>query len=371
MKTTSRRLSSPLHMHLLPLALCLPLGLAALSCDSSDPARTSGKVPNTNSEDPGKSNGPEQGQPGQDQKPRDASAGAKTQTPVADKKRASTEAGRVALEGQLYKHPLGFRFRYPKSWKLSKAVENLLAFTPEDVLQSPRGPLEVILVLGDSADGITRPTDPRVAAYLDQQMQGTFPFLKRKGKPKALRLGGKAFSEHEWQGTNPLGKRIEGRAWATILEDSALGILALMPPKQFEKREAVLEAMAASFHFKEPARDPQLVGGWRSETSFSSGTFGSTTIRIMDLRANGTSTWGSRFMASMTHQDSGGNETGSTTGDSGRGDLLLGRWSAANKHLYITWKNGTEEEFGYYREGNSMLLTPTNGGKKQLWEKVR
>ena len=296
---------------------------------------------------------------------------ARSQEPIPLPDMKITDAGRVAVRGKIYEHPLGFRFRYPEAWQLRQVEEGILSLTPDDLLQNADGPLEIILILGDSADGLRDPKSPTIAGFLDKLLAASFPFFKRTGKVEAQRMGGQEFSRHSWRGKSPTGKTFEARAWACIQKDTALGLVTLMPNKQLAKRQPVLEAMAASFHFVEPSKDPRLVGGWRNESYFSSGSFGSTTSRYMELRPDGTSTWGSRFMAGMTHHDSGGNETGSTSGDSGAGKLLSGRWSAADKRLYIMWENGREEEFGYYREGESMLLTPIGGGKKQLWQKVR
>ena len=282
-----------------------------------------------------------------------------------------TDAGRVAVSGKVYEHPLGFRFRYPEAWQLRQVEEGILSLTPGDLLQNADGPLEIILVLGDSADGLSDPASPRIAEFLDRLLAASFPFFKRTGKVETRRMGAQDFSRHAWRGKSPTGKTFEARAWACIQKDTALGLVCLMPNDQLTKRKAVLEAMAASFHFVEPSKDPQLVGGWRNESYYSSGSFGATTSRYMELRSDGTSTWGSRLMAGMSHHDSGGNQTGSTSADSGAGKVLKGRWSAAKKRLYIIWESGSEEEFAYYREGNSMLLTPVGGGKKQLWKKVR
>jgi hypothetical protein len=283
----------------------------------------------------------------------------------------ATPSGQVAVSGKLYKHPLGFRFRYPDGWRMKEGDGGVVMLTPPDIAKGPYGLEEVILVFGDKANGMTDVTDGRISRTLDQELVRYLPFLKRKGKTKKLRLRGTDFGLHEWEGKNPRGKVFSGVAMGCLLEGYTLGVLALMPKEQLGRRRPMLEAIAGSIQYKEPDRDQRLVGVWRNETYYSSGSFGSTTVRELELHPNGTSVWRSRYLLSMEHKDSYGNPNGSTTGDTGKDRGLKGRWFAQKDQLVIQWANGNNEEYSYYREKNSMLLTPHGGGKKQLWQKIR
>jgi len=158
--------------------------------------------------------------------------------------------------------------------------------------------------------------------------------------------------------------------WITILNDAALGLTAICPKETFESRRPMIEAIFSTFHWEKPPVDATLVGQWRNEDTYMSGSFSATTVRYMGLLADGRATWGSRLNAGMGHTDSGGNFTGSTSGDSS-GGTSYGRWSAANRRLYIVWDSGSEEEYEYYLEGGSMMLTPKGGGKRKLWKRAR
>ncbi len=226
-------------------------------------------------------------------------------------------------------------------------------------------------MMGEKAPGITDVGDLRISGTLDQDLGRTIPFLKRKGPVKKLRLGGREFGSHQWEGVNPRGRSYVGLALGCLLEGYSLGVVGFMPKEQLAKRLPLLEAIAGSIFYKEPERDQAMVGVWRNEKYYSSGTFGSTTVRVLELRPDGTSLWRSRLLVSMEHKNAYGNSTGSTTGDTGKDKGLQGRWYAQKRKLVIQWANGRSEEYGYYREKNSLLLTPYGGGKKQLWQKIR
>ncbi|HHI80518.1 MAG TPA: hypothetical protein ENK02_11110 [Planctomycetes bacterium] len=284
---------------------------------------------------------------------------------------ASTLAGRVAISGKLYKHPLGFRFRYPDGWQLKAGEEDALLLLPPDLARSPAGIEEIIVVSGEKAAGITDVSDGRISGAMDQELSQILPFMRRKGTVKKLRIGGRDYGVHEWGGKNRNGKSFSGLAIACLLEGYSLGVIAIAPTDRLKTRRPVLEAIAGSIYYKEPERDKALVGIWRYESFYSSGTFGSTTIRVLELRGDGTSVWRSRLLLSMEHKNNYGDPTGSTTGDTGKDKGLKGRWYAQNKKLVLQWANGNTEEYSYYQEKGSMLMTPKGSKRRQLWKKIR
>jgi hypothetical protein len=282
----------------------------------------------------------------------------------------ATEAGRVAVSGQLWSHPLGYRFRYPRGWRLQEVGEDALSLIPPDVKRNAQGPTEVFVAVGAPAEGQTDPGSPQVVSLADQLMRSSFPFLGREGGVERGRHGGRPSAVLTWKGKAPTGDSYRARMWISVLKDAAIGLAAICPESSFEARRPMIEAIFSTFHFEEPARDPSVAGTWRHESTYMSGEFSSVTVRYMGLSPDGRATWGSKLHAGMSHTDSGGNFTGSTSAESS-GAEATGRWTGANKKLYIVWDSGQEEEYDYYVEGSSMMLTPVGGGKRKVWERVR
>ena len=80
--------------------------------------------------------------------------------------RAERETQAVPALSQTYKHPLGFFFNYPESWKLNPASEDALLLVPPDLKTTPQGPAEFFLVTGEDAGSITAPNDPQAIQFL-------------------------------------------------------------------------------------------------------------------------------------------------------------------------------------------------------------
>jgi hypothetical protein len=283
----------------------------------------------------------------------------------------ATEAGKVAVTGKIWSHPLGYRFRYPDGWRLQELGDDMLALVPPDLRRNAQGPTEAFIALGAPAEGVTDPGSPSIASQADLLVRSTFPFLSREGEVEKGRHGGRPSAAITWAGKGPNGDEIRATMWVTVLRDAVLGLAAICPATAFESRRPVIEAVFSTFHWEEPPRDRAMVGLWRHESTYMSGGFSAVTVRHLGLAADGRATWGGKAMAGMSHTDSAGNFTGSSSAESGDGATSQGRWTGANRKLYIVWDSGTEEEYEVYLEGNSMMLTPTGGGKRKVWERVR
>jgi hypothetical protein len=85
-------------------------------------------------------------------------------------------------------HPLGFSFRHPDDWQVPSA-RGLMRLVPPDEATSAEGPLELYFLQVARLPNLTRADDSRVAAALDEQWGGDFPFLKRTGEPETLATG--------------------------------------------------------------------------------------------------------------------------------------------------------------------------------------
>lgn len=110
--------------------------------------------------------------------------------------------------------------------------------------------------------------------------------------------------------------------------------------------------------------DPALVGRWSKSESYTSGDFSAASETNLQLFPDGTY----RFGASKLY---GGGDAGSF-GSEGAGGGEQGRWSTANRILYVLdAASGQWSAYArYYVEGNRALLTYGNG-KREVWQRRR
>lgn len=292
--------------------------------------------------------------------------------PPAARPAPAGNAAAVPADWQTFKHPLGFQMRYPAGWQLRDAQGAILV-VPPDLAMEYGQPAEAILISGEKNAGVTGVDDPRLAQYVDAQMQRLVPGLTRKGpaEPLAASVPAGTFT---WTGKNPqTGAAIEARVHVVLFPDAALFLTALGKSELVARRDPILRQIAGSFEKGEAQRDPALVGSWRHTGGYSSnnpGTseFSSVSERYLGLAADGTATSGSRLMFSST-QKSGGEVTARGHGDTGDPDTKRGTWMAGSGRVYLQWPDGYEE-YKYEVSGGSMLLTP-DGGKPKLYERVQ
>ena len=108
--------------------------------------------------------------------------------------------------------------------------------------------------------------------------------------------------------------------------------------------------------------DPMLVGLWRSSNSYTSGDFGMVSEKYLEIRPDGTYSYGNGRVI-------GGGNAGSF--DSGRGgDVITGKWRTENRIIFIdeAGSGNWVPYSGYYVEGNSLLLKFVNGSK-EIWHR--
>lgn len=270
---------------------------------------------------------------------------------------------------QTYRNALGYQLRYPPGWQLAETDAGLL-FTPPDLARDAQGqPLEVILVCAVPAQGVTRPDDPRAVQFVEAQLQEPFPFLRRGAAPVVRELGGRPTAELSLAGVNPLGKPLHAVALVTLLGDQAVVGVVVAEPERARARAETLRAMIGSAGRGEAQRDGRLVGTWRHERHDSSGTFSSTSIRTITLRADGVCLKSSRTFASMDHQDAGGGESAHTSADTGESSPDRGSWAADGRRLVMQWGDGTVEEWEYELGSRSMLLED-GSNEPRLYQRV-
>ncbi|MEJ2615088.1 MAG: hypothetical protein P8Z35_09020 [Ignavibacteriaceae bacterium] len=109
-------------------------------------------------------------------------------------------------------------------------------------------------------------------------------------------------------------------------------------------------------------QDPILIGLWRYSKSYTSGGFSMVSEKYMEIRADGTYSYGNGRVV-------GGGNSGSFDSGGG-GDFLTGKWCTENRIIYIDENSSGDwiPYSGYYVEGNSLLLK-FNNGSKEIWHR--
>lgn len=108
--------------------------------------------------------------------------------------------------------------------------------------------------------------------------------------------------------------------------------------------------------------DPALIGLWRYTDSYTSGDFSMVTEKYMEVRPDGTYSYGNGKVA-------GGGNSGTFDSGSG-GDVINGKWKTQNGIIYID-EGGFGNWIpysGYYVEGNTLMIKFDNGSK-ELWNR--
>lgn len=90
-----------------------------------------------------------------------------------------------ATKSTVYQHPIGFRFVHPFDWRVEEQG-GVLVLTPPNLAKNAQGPIEAYMITGErvDAEGITNASDPRVAAFLDEQVRQRLPSAARTGDRK-------------------------------------------------------------------------------------------------------------------------------------------------------------------------------------------
>ncbi len=309
-----------------------------------------------------------QGRPPQPANP--LAGGASPGTPPGDGgKGDGLLGGDVPADWATWRHPLGFTLRHPPTWR-PQETEAGLAFVAPDALKDAQGqPLELLLLNAVAAEGVRQPDQPEAVAFLDQQLQGTFPFLRRQAAPVVRTVGGRRVAELTWTGKNPLGRDIKAVAQLVIVDDQGILCLLVGDATRVGERLETARRLFGSMSKGKAQTDARLVGTWRHEKHTFSGTFSSTSIRTIELRADGTCLDHAQTLAGMDHKDSGGNQTGRTDVDSG-GSARRGQWAGGGGKLLMSWADGGSEEYTIELSGSSLLLK-SGQGQPRLYERVR
>ncbi len=285
-----------------------------------------------------------------------------------DQERAEKETTKSLSLNKVYRHSCGVYFLYPEEWRLQEG-EVALSLIPPDLTKIAGQAGELFLVLGESAEGIARPDDPGIVRYVSRLVSDLIPFLKKRNEMKVQTIRGRDVGTLLWKGTHQNGTEYRGKIWVTLLNGFGVGLLAVSPSNIFSQREITIREIFSTLGFKKPASDPRLSGIWKHEKVYMSGEFSAITVRTMILNPDGTCLEGGKLAASMSHQDSDGNFSGSTSGKSSGGFRYQGKWSTRNKQIFLNWGTDGEETWDYLISGDSLLFK--GDGEKKLWKRIR
>ncbi len=291
----------------------------------------------------------------------------------ADTRRAAPGAAR----GNLYNHPIGFTFWYPRGWKVLEGKDGgLRLLPPGDKPADPR-PGRFVFVIGDSVkgQGIAVPSDPRVGAFLDRAVTSMLP-LERIGAVKAVEAARGGGAEYNWSGKNLQGKTILARAFAAIIKDFGVALVIV----GFEDKVRALDGPArkifASFGFGQGTRDPRVVGRWKLVSqgtiyndnpllkSHEKARGYSKTQSLLELRSDGTwirtSVSETLVMGAGTSLSSGPQKT-----------VTRGTWRAGKGVLYLMGDDRTWEDYKYRvgEEKGAVLMVLSGEKFRETWRK--
>ena len=276
-----------------------------------------------------------------------------TRRPVA----AVTAAGRL---GRMEPHPAGFEMWVPDGWG-AEASGGMLRLLPPTSTEALLGPSEVVLVmtveLGGAA-GTPTPEDPRVLHFLDSMVLTVSGTLRREAAPTTLAAGARRGAFLEWitDTVAPTSRRC--RAWVTVLDRSAVAVVASGPGLQLGARTGDLRLIFASLGLDAGTTRPALMRSW----SFQSGLrFGPEPGWVTDwtgARSPADEACRITFAADGTYQRLRGEGA----------EPELGRWAAGDGALHLIRGDVREVyEYGIEREEDGMKLRLRSGERGEIW----
>jgi hypothetical protein len=280
--------------------------------------------------------------------------------------------------GKTYRHTIGFEFWHPGDWTV-KLHDDFLELAPPDQARNADGPTEVYAIIGDSVagSGISVPSDPRVGEYLDKVLKGLSPTLQRSGQTASVPTSGGQGALLEWAGKTPKGQELVARAYACILRQHGVALVALGLREPLAGREADLRRIFASFTFGSGDRDAAMVGAWALTSSCA--LRNESPFETSWSRAQMASERQSRLVFSA---DGSWTRTDRREMLAGAGGVWIedksekssaGTWNAGGGRLYMMWKDGSWDDFQYRleTEGGKRRLRLAGSGRGEVWEPAR
>jgi hypothetical protein len=279
--------------------------------------------------------------------------------------------------GKTYKHPIGFSFWYPPTWSIT-TEDDVLRLMPPNPVSTSDGPSEFYFISAESVanEGISDAADPRVASYIDMQVNAVLPGLSRTDPPRPVTLAKGTGVRLDWKAQSLKGEPILARAYVSILRDHGVALSAIAVGDLLQKRNADLLQMFQSFGFGEGEKDPRLVGQWslfalRSirnesiyETDWSRAQLTSETNTKLTFYPDGS------WTRKEDHHMLAG--AGGVWLESKESSTTQGKWNAANGLLYMVWDDESWQEYYYtLQQTNSGIeLRLVSGNRGEIWRRA-
>ena len=267
---------------------------------------------------------------------------------------ARGESDAVAAPMKWFDHPVtGLSLQYPASWR-TQAQGTLLRLLPPGTNINA----EAYLLGAESVGGpgFRSINDPRVTAYITQQVQQISPSLRQVGPAGsvAMRAGGGALGGRgillRYRGRGAQGQPLQANAYGCIAAGYGVVLLAVAAPAMVARHAGTLQRIFRSIGKRKAAAlagkavaglASHFVGTWVSMSK-------NTETRVV-LAANGT--WHRRYTSSYSGKFS--NRYGTQTGHWGTaGDThSRGRWSVRGNRqqgvLQLQLANGQQLSYPY------------------------
>ena len=277
-------------------------------------------------------------------------------------------------QGEIYHHPLGFSFWYPKGWTV-KEVEGALQLIPANAARTADGAAELYGITGYPLEGsgISSIDDPKVAAFLDQQMRGIFPSLQRLEGSTPFNLPATKGIRYEWEARGSKAV-LRARAYGCILKNYGVVLFAAGVKDNILARDGDLDRIFTSFSASASKIDAAVVGGWSLRSTFETynpSVYVNPSAKAHSVSESQTSLVfrgdGSATRTELSRTIAGGSGVWIDSGD--QRTVKNGHWSAGNGSLYILWDDNSSDGYRYQikRSGGSTILQLIEGRRGEHW----
>ena len=224
------------------------------------------------------------------------------------------------------RHPNGFSYRYPESWKLSSSPDQVYLF-PDLTQRGVDGtPLEVCMItLRPSPQGAAAADDPKLMTFFDELMKVNAPFLKRKGQPQRLDTLLGPGTVVAYAGTSADGSESLANVYGAFDADKCFYMVHIGRRDLVEGRAKLVRHVFSTFGWQQGQPDSALVGRW--------------------TRADG--------QAALEFMKDGSCAAIDRPAVNAANPLLdlpparRGDWTVARNRLYVTWEDGSADLYSY------------------------
>ncbi|MEM8875234.1 MAG: hypothetical protein AAGD32_13380 [Planctomycetota bacterium] len=279
-----------------------------------------------------------------------------------DRSGATTEAG-----WSTYQHPTGLIVAHPDTWTVQQTPEVLL-LQPADAR-----PEREMFVLSWLPQAMPLGTPQTLAAIDAQILQFAADARRTDTRPITTGLG--PAQRLRYTGTGPTNQPGVVLVYYIPHENGVLMLVAGMSTDLEAQRAPVTDAIFQRLSVGErPAQqplsdkvDPNLVGSYRTGTTFHDPGVGGSVDVYVHLRPDGSAVRNTNSTFYMQQKDDDGNITGGV--DSIGQNNNQGQWTADGTTVTVRWDNGETLHARYKVFSNGVEVYLANG-EKLLLEKV-